>query len=146
MDYRKIYKRLKENGVPEDKITVYKRFLDCEKKRCKRDRLAKQKAGIVFNSIEAMVSEEMNYGYEIPDPSQDVLGKLVHECDLEILRKSLKCLKPDEMYLLWIYFGIEDEVSARAARTLGIPVSTFKDRRNKAMEKLRKEFFKNSQQ
>lgn len=141
MDYRKMYVRLKKDGVSEEKIREYKRFLDREKKRCKRDRQAKQAAGIVFNSLDALTGDDVEYEYEIPDPSQDVLEQIVHNDDLETLRKCLRSLSQEERNLLDVYFGAEDEVAARAAETLGIPVSTFKDRKNRILEKLRKNFF-----
>ena len=145
MDYRKMYVRLKNDGISDEIIEEYKRFLDCEKKRCKRDRKAKQAAGIVFNSLEALAGDDTNYVYDIPDTTQDVLDQVVHNSDLEILRTCMKSLSPEELKVLWVYFGVEDEVAAQAAKTLGIPVSTFKDRKNRALEKLRKEFFKKSE-
>ena len=145
MDYRKMYIRLKNDGVSDEKIEEYKRFLDCEKKRCKRDRKAKQAAGIVFNSLEALAGDNSNYEYDIPDITQDVLEQVVHKNDLAILRSCMKSLSPEELKVLWVYFGVEDEVAAQAARALGMPVSTFKDRKNRALEKLRKEFFEKSE-
>lgn len=141
MDYRKMYIRLKKDGVSEEKIKEYKRFLDREKKRCKRDRQAKQAAGIVFNSLEALTGDDVEHEYEIADPSQDVLEQIAHNDDLEMLRKCLRNLNQEERHLLDVYFGAEDEVAAQAAKALGIPVSTFKDRKNRILEKLRKDFF-----
>lgn len=141
MDYRKMYVRLKKDGVTDEKIREYKRFLDREKKRCKRDRKAKQVAGIVFNSLDALTGDDVEHEYEIPDPSQDVLKQIVHNDDLELLRKCLKNLSPDERHLLDVYFGAEDEVAAQAANVLGMPVSTFKDRKKRILKKLRKDFF-----
>ena len=141
MDYRKMYVRLKKDGESEEKIKEYKRFLDREKKRCKRDREAKQAAGIVFNSLDALTGNDVEHEFDIPDPSQDVLEQIVHNDDLEMLRKCLRNLSQDERHLLDVYFGAEDEVAAQAANTLGIPVSTFKDRKNRILKKIRKEFF-----
>ncbi len=141
MNYKKIYARLKKDGVSEEKIKEYKRFLDREKKRCKRDRKAKQAAGIVFNSLDALTGDDVEHDYEIFDPSQDVLEQVIHNEDLEILRKCLSSLSVDERLLLYVYFGVEDEIAAQAAKTLGIPVSTFKDRKNCILKKLRKDFF-----
>lgn len=144
MDYRKMYVHLENDGVSDEEIKKYKRFLDCEKKRCKRDRIAKKKAGIVFNSLEALVSDEENREYEIPDNSQDALEKIIHNDDLVLLRKCIRKLSQEDQHLLWTYFDTEDEVAAQAAKALGMPVSTFKDRKNRALQKLREEFLKES--
>ncbi|NCB94402.1 MAG: hypothetical protein EOM40_17860 [Clostridia bacterium] len=71
--------------MEESRIAEIRRFFDGEQKKLNRDKEAREKAGIVFNSLNALVDGEGMGEYEIPDersnPEEMVVQNLAEEAN-----------------------------------------------------------------
>lgn len=126
----------KEAGLTEEEIKKIRRIFDADNKRYRRDKEAREKAGIVFNSLSAYEDE---FGsLSIKDPHQeDVEDRILHEIELENLRVCLKELPEDDRGFLFKLFGGRGSETA-LAKELGVSRASVQRRKARLIKLLRK--------
>ena len=134
----------KEAGLSEEQTAEIRRFFDAEKKRMKRDKEAREEAGITFSYIQ---SADQNYDgdsdmdeLDFLDENYDLEEIILHKILLEQLREALKELSVDDREcLLAVYDGFG--AASRYAKQHGLSEMQVSRRKKDLIEQLRKKFF-----
>ena len=134
----------KEAGLSEEQTAKIRRFFDAEKKRMKRDKEAREEAGITFSYIQ---SADQNYDgdsdmdeLDFLDENYDLEEIILHKILLEQLREALKELSVDDReFLLAVYDGFG--AASRYAKHHGLSEMQVSRRKKDLIEQLRKKFF-----
>lgn len=134
----------KEAGLSEEQTAEIRRFFDAEKKRMKRDKEAREEAGITFSYIQ---SADQNYDgdsdmdeLDFLDENYDLEEIILHKILLEQLREALKELSVDDReFLLAVYDGFG--AASRYAKQHGLSEMQVSRRKKDLIEQLRKKFF-----
>ena len=134
----------KEAGLSEEQTAEIRRFFDAEKKRMKRDKAAREEAGITFSYIQ---SADQNYDgdsdmdeLDFLDENYDLEEIILHKILLEQLREALKELSVDDReFLLAVYDGFG--AASRYAKQHGLSEMQVSRRKKDLIEQLRKKFF-----
>lgn len=134
----------KEAGLSEEQTAEIRRFFDAEKKRMKRDKEAREEAGITFSYIQ---SADQNYDgdsdmdeLDFLDVNYDLEEIILHKILLEKLREALKELSVDDReFLLAVYDGFG--AASRYAKQHGLSEMQVSRRKKDLIEQLRKKFF-----
>ena len=134
----------KEAGLSEEQTAEIRRFFDAEKKRMKRDKEAREEAGITFSYIQ---SADQNYDgdsdmdeLDFLDENYDLEEIILHKILLEQLREALKELSGDDReFLLAVYDGFG--AASRYAKQHGLSEMQVSRRKKDLIEQLRKKFF-----
>lgn len=145
--YDMIYKyemACKEAGLSEEQTAEIRRFFDAEKKRMKRDKDAREEAGITFSYIQ---SADQSYDgdsdmdeLDFLDENYDLEEIILHKILLEQLREALKELSVDDReFLLAVYDGFG--AASRYAKQHGLSEMQVSRRKKDLIEQLRKKFF-----
>lgn len=134
----------KEAGLSEEQTAEIRRFFDAEKKRMKRDKDAREEAGITFSYIQ---SADQSYDgdsdmdeLDFLDENYDLEEIILHKILLEQLREALKELSVDDReFLLAVYDGFG--AASRYAKQHGLSEMQVSRRKKDLIEQLRKKFF-----
>ena len=134
----------KEAGLSEEQTAEIRRFFDAEKKRMKRDKEAREEAGITFSYIQ---SADQNYDgdsdmdeLDFLDENYDLEEIILHKILLEQLLEALKELSVDDReFLLAVYDGFG--AASRYAKQHGLSEMQVSRRKKDLIEQLRKKFF-----
>lgn len=143
-DHEMIYryeKACQEAGMEESRIAEIRRFFDGEQKKLNRDKEAREKAGIVFNSLNALVDSEGMSEYEIPDERSIPEEMVVQNLAMDRLRQCLDELPAEDREFLFAIFEGEYGYETALAKKMGIPRTTLRYRKERLLEALRKKFF-----
>ena len=134
----------KEAGLSEEQTAEIRRFFDAEKKRLKRDKEAREKAGITFSYIQAT---DQNYDgdaemdeLDFVDEGFDLEELIIHKLELEKMEKALKKLPEDDRKFLLSLYSLGHGSETLLAKQMGIPRTTL-IRRKERLLKLLKSFF-----
>lgn len=136
-----------EAGLEESRIAEIRRFFDAEKKRLSRDKEARDKAGIVFNSLSSLVQPEGSSSsdeYEIADDRANVEEQILHKLELDHLHECLAGLPEDDREFLFALFSGGYGNESRMAKEMGIPRTTLIRRKERLLKQLREKFFEKS--
>ena len=79
--------------------------------------------------------------YEIADPSVNVEEELIHQLDLEKLRKVLAELDPEDREFILEYFEGENKFLNRMAEKYGLTRNQVIGRKRRILKKLKSLFF-----
>jgi DNA-directed RNA polymerase specialized sigma24 family protein len=143
-DHEMIYryeKACQEAGMEESRIAEIRRFFDGEQKKLNRDKEAREKAGIVFNSLNALVDSEGMSEYEIPDERSNPEEMVVQNLAMDRLRQCLDELPAEDREFLFALFEGKYGFETALAKKMGIPRTTLQRRKDRLVEALRQKFF-----
>ncbi len=134
----------REAGLTEEHTAKIRRLFDVEKKRLARDKRAREREGIVFNSMSAFVEDESDDEVEVADERVDVEAEALRRIELERLRKILEEFpREDREFLLFIFSGRQSEGLQKAyAVKNGISEMAVSRRKARLVKMLRKRFFR----
>ena len=145
--YNVIYKyelACKEAGLSEEQTAEIRRFFDAEQKHLKRDKKAREDAGITFSYIVTSEDESEEAGdldsREIADENYDLEDIGMHNLLLEQLHKILQELSVDDREFLLAVFG-ERGSAVRYAKSHGMSEVQVTRKKKELLEDLRKIFF-----
>lgn len=127
--------------VPKSAVSVFRSELYHEQYLAKW----KKKKGFRIISLLQQIEDQGELTIEdiVPDESIDFENDVIHEIELEILRRALKSLTDEELKLIHSLFLSESPMSERELSSkLGIPQTTLNSRKKGILEKL-KNFFEN---
>lgn len=125
--------------VPKSAVSVFRGELYHEQYLAKW----KKKKGFRIISLLQQIEDQDELTVEdiVPDESIDFEDEVIHEIELEILRRALKSLTDEELKLIHSLFFSESTMSERElSGKLGIPQTTLNSRKKAILEKL-KNFF-----
>ena len=130
-------KACKEAGCTEEQIAEIRRIFDADYKRLNRRNDAQVRNNIVTISVSAMLPEELGDGdYDIPD-TVSVEEQILHEIELENLRKHMSKLPADDREFLYACF--EDGVGCtKAGAARGLSKNQAHYKKKQLLEELRK--------
>jgi len=123
------------------KIEVNKsEYVKWRKEKDASDYLKEQERKYITISIFSITAQDGSGGENlIEDPSVNIETEIEEKLLLEYLKKSLNILTPQERLLIKVCYFAEGKITDQiAADALGIPRRTFLNRKNKILEKLRK--------
>ena len=134
----------REAGLTEEHTAKIRRLFDAEKKRLARDKRAREREGIVFNSMSAFVEDESDDEVEVADERVDVEAEALRRIELERLRKILEEFpREDREFLPFIFSGRQSEGLQKAyAVKNGISEMAVSRRKARLVKMLRKRFFR----
>lgn len=88
-----------------------------------------------------MLRTDSRKSYEIADPSVNVEEELIHQLDLEKLRKVLAELAPEDREFILEYFEGENKFLNRMAEKYGLTRNQVIGRKRRILKKLKSLFF-----
>ena len=130
----------REAGLTEEHTAKIRRLFDAEKKRMARDKKAREREGIVVNSIHSFVDDESDDEIALPDERVNIEEEVMHRMELDLLRQTLEEFpEEDRTFLLFIFSGRQSEgrQKAYAAKT-GISEMAVSRRKARLVKTLRK--------
>lgn len=125
--------------VPKSAVSVFRGELYHEQYLAKW----KKKKGFRIISLLQQIEDQDELTVEdiVPDESMDFEDEVIHEIELEILRRALKSLTDEELKLIHSLFLSESPMPERElSGKLGIPQTTLNSRKKAILQKL-KNFF-----
>jgi DNA-directed RNA polymerase specialized sigma24 family protein len=133
----------KEAGLSEEQTAEIRKFFDGEKKKLHRDMEAREAEGIIFNSLCGLVEDYVGLDeFEIPDWSGDLESMYIHQEDLKKLRECVAELPVEDREFLFALFSGGYGSESQLARDMNVPRLRIRRRKEKLIERLRKNFFK----
>lgn len=136
----------KEAGMEESMIAEIRKFFDAELKKLNRDKKARERAGIVFNSLSALVEEYDGLGeYEISDERSNPESIVLNELSVKHLKMRMQELSVDDREFLIEIFSGEYGIEHRYAIRMGISDMAVTRRKKRLIkqQQLRKDFLRN---
>ena len=140
---KKYHMALIKEGYSQDS-EMYKeirRILDRENKEYRRDMEAREREGIVFNSLSAYVSED-GEEMDFPAEEEDVETKILHKIELDILRDCLRELPEDDREFLFALYEGGYGIEAKLARKYGLTRSAFRRKHERLLKQVKENFLK----
>ena len=123
--------------VREDSVTKIRQEINHEKYM--DDIRAKSPIVCISMLDQAEGEEDLTVQDTIIDETVDIEEKVIHEIELEMLRRALKTLTDEELKIIYgLFFGKERLSERELSRQLGVPQKTVNNRKHRIFEKLEK--------
>lgn len=137
-----------EEGGEEEFVEVPSAYIQQHRKQERHEQYVSdcmENSGLITISLYAMEADESSEvasGEElIADPAPAVEEQVLHELELETLRRAMKTLTDEELWLLHrLYLSDTPVRELQLSRETGIPQKTLNDRKMRALKKLRNFF------
>ena len=144
---KRFYKFFDENGdeinieLPQEHVKEYRK----QERHEQYVSETQNESGVVIVSIDEIIDKKSGEAIRleevIADQDVDVVAEVMHEMDLETLRKAIQTLDPEEIELLNYLYLSKTPVSERTmSQKTGIPQKTINNRRKSILQKLKKFF------
>lgn len=134
----------RESGLSEERIAQIRQVFDNDQKKLKRmnEQIAKNNVILVFSADSGLAAENGEAcDLQIEDPNVNVEEQCIHNLDLELLGVALQPLDEDDREFLMECFNGEYDCIKRLAEKYGVTKKSIICRREKLVNRLRKEFF-----
>ena len=125
-----VFVEVKEESVPKIRQEInHEKYMD--------DIRAKSPIVCISLLDQAEGEEDLTVQDTIADETVNIEDRVIHEIELEILRRALKTLTDEELRIIYALFLGKERLSERElSRKLGIPQKTINNRKHRIFKKL----------